>query len=37
MLGEHILEKYVEAKLKEWDNYRKQVSEWEVEEYLYKF
>ena len=37
MLGEHILEKYVEAKLKEWDDYRKQVSEWEVEEYLYKF
>ena len=37
VLGPHILDKYVQAKLKEWDDYRTQVSEWEIEEYLYKF
>ena len=37
VLGSHILDKYVQAKLKEWDDYRTQVSEWEIEEYLYKF
>lgn len=33
-LGEHILEKYVEAKTKEWDSYRTAVTEWELENYL---
>ena len=36
VLGEHIYEKYMEAKLKEWDSYRKQITKWEVDEYLYK-
>lgn len=35
-LGEHISEKYVEAKKAEWANYRGQVTEWEINEYLYK-
>lgn len=35
-LGEHISRKYVEAKKAEWANYRKQVTEWEINEYLYK-
>lgn len=37
VLGEHVAEKYVEAKRKEWQRYREQVSEWEIQEYLYKF
>ena len=36
ILGEHITEKYVEAKKAEWANYRAQVTEWEINEYLYK-
>ena len=33
-LGEHILEKYVEAKEKEWDSFRTAVTDWELDEYL---
>lgn len=33
-LGEHIFEKYIEAKEKEWDKFRTTVTEWELEEYL---
>ncbi|WP_418747156.1 type I glutamate--ammonia ligase [Frisingicoccus sp.] len=36
VLGEHVSEKYIEAKYKEWENYRIQVTEWEIEEYLYR-
>ncbi len=36
VLGEHVSEKYIEAKYKEWENYRVQVTEWEIEEYLYR-
>lgn len=37
VLGEHVTEKYLEAKKHEWRRYREQVSEWEIQEYLYKF
>ena len=37
VLGLHIAEKYVEAKEAEWNAYRTQVTNWEIEEYLYKF
>jgi len=33
-LGEHIFEKYIEAKTKEWDAYRTCVTQWELENYL---
>jgi glutamine synthetase len=33
-LGKHIFERYVELKRKEWDEYRVQLTEWEVERYL---
>jgi glutamine synthetase len=33
-LGPHIFDRYVELKRKEWDEYRVQLSEWEVERYL---
>lgn len=37
VLGSHIVEKYTEAKLKEWEAYRTRVSQWEIDEYLAKF
>lgn len=33
-LGEHIYNEFVTAKEKEWDKYRTQVSEWEIDNYL---
>jgi glutamine synthetase len=33
-LGEHIYEKYITAKEKEWDSFRTSVSDWEIDEYL---
>ena len=36
-LGEHVLEHYVEAKQAEWDEYRTQVTQWELDRYLEAF
>ena len=36
-LGDHVLSHFVEAKRAEWDEYRTQVSDWEVERYLDTF
>ena len=36
-LGEHVVTKYTEAKLKEWDEYRTRVTQWELDEYLAKY
>ena len=36
VLGEHITEKYIEAKRADWNAYRSQVTGWEIDEYLYK-
>jgi glutamine synthetase len=33
-LGEHMFTRYVELKRKEWDDYRVQVSSWELDRYL---
>jgi glutamine synthetase len=33
-LGEHVFTRYVDLKRAEWDDYRVQVSEWELERYL---
>jgi glutamine synthetase len=33
-LGPHIFDRYIELKRKEWDEYRVQLSEWEMERYL---
>ncbi len=35
-LGNHISEKYAEEKRAEWKNYCRQVTEWEIDNYLYK-
>ncbi len=37
VLGEHIFEKYIEAKELEWVDYKTRVSEWEIESYLSKY
>ncbi len=33
-LGEHIFERYIELKQKEWDEYRIQLTQWELDRYL---
>ena len=33
-LGEHIFNRFIEIKRQEWDDYRAEVSEWELERYL---
>ena len=37
VLGEHVSEKYIQAKKAEWAEYRSQVTEWEIGAYLNKF
>ena len=36
-LGEHAFSRYVSGKKKEWDEYRKQVTDWELERYMTLF
>ncbi len=36
-LGDHVLSHFIEAKRQEWDEYRTQVTTWEVERYLEAF
>jgi glutamine synthetase len=33
-LGDHLFDRYVEAKRQEWDEYRISVSDWELARYL---
>lgn len=33
-LGKHIFEKFVELKIKEWDDFRTTVTEWEIKKYM---
>jgi glutamine synthetase len=33
-LGSHIFDNYVSLKRKEWDEYRVQLTNWELERYL---
>lgn len=37
VLGDHIFEKYIEAKNEEWNEYRTRVSQWEIDQYLTKY
>ncbi|MCH5343296.1 MAG: type I glutamate--ammonia ligase [Acetatifactor sp.] len=37
VLGEEFAQKYIDAKKREWQEYRAQVSRWEIERYLYKY
>jgi len=36
-LGDHTYERYLEAKTEEWDQYRLQVTPWEIDRYLEKY
>jgi glutamine synthetase len=36
-IGEETAEKYIRAKKKEWADYKVTVSDWEIDEYLYKY
>ncbi len=36
-LGDHVLSHFIDAKRAEWDEYRMQVSDWEVDRYLEMF
>lgn len=36
VLGHHISNKYIQAKKSEWDIYRTQVTQWELDQYLYR-
>ena len=36
VLGKHVAEKYIAAKEQEWQQYRAHVSEWEIQQYLYR-
>lgn len=37
IVGEYLFEKYIATKREEWSRYRKVVTAWEVDEYLYKY
>ena len=32
--GEHIFNRYIEIKRQEWEDYRVQVTQWELDRYL---
>lgn len=36
-LGDHVLDKYIEAKTMEWKEYTTRVSQWEIDRYLSKY
>lgn len=36
VLGEHIAKRYADAKEAEWEAYREQITDWEINNYLYK-
>jgi len=37
VLGEHLFERYIDVKTKEWDEFKKQVTSWEIDTYLDTF
>ena len=37
VLGDHVFNKYLEAKREEWRSYRARVSQWEIDRYLVKY
>ena len=36
-LGEHAFNKYIEYKENEWKDYRSKVTQWEIDQYLYRY
>ena len=33
-LGTHVIDKFIDAKTREWDDFRTSVTEWEIKKYL---
>ena len=36
-LGGHVFSRYTEGKLREWDEYRTQVTDWEIARYMTQY
>ena len=36
-LGDHVFEKFIEAKQMEWERYQTQVHAWEIDNYLSRY
>ena len=36
VLGKHVSDEYAEIKMKEWQQYEEQITDWEIKQYLYK-
>jgi glutamine synthetase len=36
-LGEHVCHSFLEAKSMEWEDYRRQVTQWELDHYVESF
>ena len=36
VLGEHVTKNYINVKKKEWDEYKNQVTKWELDQYLHR-
>ena len=36
-LGEHVATNFIEGKMKEWDDYRTQVTDWELARYMIQY
>jgi glutamine synthetase len=37
VLGEDMFTKYVDAKHAEWDESKRQITQWELDQYLFRF
>jgi len=37
VLGEHVFNKFIEAKNDEWKDYSTKISQWEIDQYLTKY
>ena len=37
VLGDSLYQKYVTAKMAEWDDFKRQVTQWELDQYLFRF
>ena len=36
-LGEHVFTQYTQGKIREWEQYRSRVSNWELERYMIRY
>ena len=36
-LGDHVFNHYIEGKKREWNEYKTQISQWEIEKYMMNY